>query len=108
VAAFEEAERLSAETATESLALAESQRGNLDRAVEWYERLLSQDALGTEQQEPWLLAQYQLGRIHEQKKDPARAVKAYDTFLTIWKDADPDLPAVADAKRRLAKLRETP
>jgi eukaryotic-like serine/threonine-protein kinase len=34
-----------------------------------------------------------------------RALAAYKDFLTIWKDADPDLPILKEAKAEYAKLR---
>jgi tetratricopeptide (TPR) repeat protein len=36
--------------------------------------------------------------------DPAKAGKAYQDFLTLWKDADPDIPALREAKAEYAKL----
>jgi hypothetical protein len=30
---------------------------------------------------------------------------AYETFLSLWKDADPDIPIVKEAKAEYAKLR---
>jgi tetratricopeptide (TPR) repeat protein len=33
-----------------------------------------------------------------------KAVEAYEEFLALWKNADTDLPALQDAKSRLAKL----
>ncbi len=35
----------------------------------------------------------------------ARARAAYQDFLTIWKDADPDIPVLKQAKAEYAKLR---
>jgi len=43
-----------------------------------------------------------LGRIFEQKGDAAKARLNYQKFLDLWKDADPDLTEVGDAKARLA------
>lgn len=37
--------------------------------------------------------------------DAARARKAYEAFLVLWKDADPDLQPLIDARRELAQLR---
>jgi len=45
-----------------------------------------------------------LGKIYEKKGDKERAIENYKKFLNLWKDADPDLPDLMDAKVRLAKL----
>jgi eukaryotic-like serine/threonine-protein kinase len=34
-----------------------------------------------------------------------RALAAYKDFLTLWKDADPDIPILKQAKAEYAKLR---
>ena len=33
-----------------------------------------------------------------------RALAAYKDFLTLWKDADPDIPILKEAKAEFAKL----
>jgi len=33
-----------------------------------------------------------------------RALAAYKDFLTVWKDADPDIPILKEAKAEYAKL----
>jgi hypothetical protein len=35
-----------------------------------------------------------------------RALAAYKDFLTLWKDADPDIPILKQAKAENAKLQE--
>jgi hypothetical protein len=48
---------------------------------------------------------YQLGKITEQQGDKLRARQNYTKFLDLKKDADPGLPEVEDAKKRLAGLK---
>jgi hypothetical protein len=36
--------------------------------------------------------------------DPAKARAAYEDFLALWKDADPDIPILKRAKSEYAKL----
>ena len=48
---------------------------------------------------------YMLGKIHQDQGSTADAVENYEKFLDLWKDADPSLSEVKDAKKRLASLR---
>jgi len=50
------------------------------------------------------LAQVQLGRAYLIQGDTAKAKAAYQDFLTLWKDADPDIPILKEAKAEYAKL----
>jgi len=50
------------------------------------------------------LARLQLGRACLQSGDRVRARIAYQDFLTLWKDADPDIPILRQAKAEYAKL----
>ncbi|MGC1451075.1 MAG: protein kinase [Candidatus Sulfotelmatobacter sp.] len=50
------------------------------------------------------LAHLQLGRTYAHEGDKARARVAYQDFLNLWKDADPDVPILNDAKAEFAKL----
>jgi hypothetical protein len=51
------------------------------------------------------LARLQLGRAQVMMGDKAAAQKSYQDFLTLWKDADPDVPIYQQAKAEYAKLR---
>jgi len=50
------------------------------------------------------LAHLQIGRAYAMQGDTAKAKAAYQDFLTIWKDADPDIPIFVAAKSEYAKL----
>ena len=50
------------------------------------------------------LAHLQLGRAYTTSGDTAKAKRAYQDFFTLWKDADPDIPILKEAKAEYAKL----
>jgi eukaryotic-like serine/threonine-protein kinase len=50
------------------------------------------------------LAHLQLGRAYAMQGDTTKARAAYQDFLTLWKDADPDIPILKQAKAEYAKL----
>jgi tetratricopeptide (TPR) repeat protein len=52
------------------------------------------------------LAWLQLGRAEKLMGDNASARKSYEEFLTLWKDADPDLPIYRQAKAEYAQLQK--
>ena len=51
------------------------------------------------------LSHLQLARAQVMMGDKAAARKSYHEFLTLWKDADPDIPIYQAAKAEYAKLR---
>ena len=50
------------------------------------------------------LAYLGLARAYAMQGDTAKAKAAYQDFLTLWKDADPDIPIFIAAKAEYAKL----
>jgi serine/threonine protein kinase/Flp pilus assembly protein TadD len=50
------------------------------------------------------LAHLGLARAYALQGDTAKARTAYQDFLTLWKDADPDIPILKQAKAENAKL----
>jgi len=50
------------------------------------------------------LAHLQLARAYVLSGDTAKAKAAYQDFFTLWKDADPDIPILKEAKAEFAKL----
>src|SRR5271157_1014428 len=54
---------------------------------------------------PWgALARLGLARAYAMQGDTAKARAAYQDFLTLWKDADPDIPILKEAKAEYAKV----
>ena len=51
------------------------------------------------------LAHLQLGRAFALSGDLAKSKNAYQDFLTLWKDADADIPVLTQAQAEYAKLR---
>jgi eukaryotic-like serine/threonine-protein kinase len=52
------------------------------------------------------LAQLHLARAQKMVGDETAARKSYETFLDLWKSADPDIPIYQQAKAEYAKLRK--
>ena len=50
------------------------------------------------------LAHLQLGRAFALSGDKTKALTAYRDFLTLWKDADPDIPILQQAKAEYGRL----
>src|ERR1700730_13219650 len=50
------------------------------------------------------LARLGLGRAYTLAGDKTKAHAAYQDFLTLWKDADPDIPILNEAKAEYGKL----
>ena len=51
------------------------------------------------------LAHLGLARAYVLQGDAMKARPAYQDFLTLWKDADPDIPILIAAKAEYAKLK---
>jgi tetratricopeptide (TPR) repeat protein len=88
----------------EPLALAYYKSGDLDKARGEYERILALTTGRLRYGDIYARSFYMLGIIAEQKGEKAAARERFRKFLELWKDADPGLPEVADARKRLAGL----
>ena len=51
------------------------------------------------------LAHLQLGRAYTMQGDTVKAKAAYQEFLALWRDADPDIPILKQAKTEYANLK---
>jgi eukaryotic-like serine/threonine-protein kinase len=87
-----------------SLARSLFESGDLDKARQEFEKITLQTTGRLGHGDLYARAFYMLGKIAEQQGDKPRASQNYRKFLDLWKDADPGLPEVADAKKRLAGL----
>jgi eukaryotic-like serine/threonine-protein kinase len=77
--------------------------GDGDRAAAEFQKFI--DHRGVIAHFPWgALARLGLARAYALQGDNANARAAYDDFLTLWKDADPDIPLLKQAKAEYAKL----
>jgi serine/threonine protein kinase/tetratricopeptide (TPR) repeat protein len=79
-------------------------RGDLDGAIKVYRDLLRYGP-----QSKWVapyepLYVLQIARLLDKKGDGKAALGEYQRFLTLWKNADADLPELAEAKRAVARL----
>ena len=54
----------------------------------------------------WARKHYKLGIIYEKTQDHKNAIKEFETFLKLWDGADDNIPAIMDAKERLAALKQ--
>jgi hypothetical protein len=50
------------------------------------------------------LARLQMGRAYALAGDVTKAKSAYQEFLTLWKNADRDIPVLRQANAEYAKL----
>lgn len=57
-----------------------------------------------EDQEEWILAHYRLARLLQELGRTEDAQAAYERFLGLWSQADPELREVGEARSRLAEL----
>ena len=68
----------------------------LDEAIAEYRRVLKFNS-------NYPMARYRLGLALEKKGMSAEARAEFERFLAIWKEADPDVPELADARRRVGQ-----
>jgi tetratricopeptide (TPR) repeat protein/predicted Ser/Thr protein kinase len=81
-------------------------RGRLDEAVSQLENALSRYDDDRVWSSRAVKAYYLLGLAYEKSGWNKKAIEKYDEFLDIWKNADPGIPEVTDAKERLKKLKK--
>ncbi|MGB6866839.1 MAG: tetratricopeptide repeat protein, partial [Candidatus Aminicenantaceae bacterium] len=86
------------------LARAFQQKGDIDKAITEYERLIAFDPKSKERRLIHPKYHYRLAKLYEQKGWKGKAIEHYEKFLSLWKDADPRIAEVEDARGRLVGL----
>jgi tetratricopeptide (TPR) repeat protein len=89
----------------EPLALAYYKMGDLDKAQEEYEKIISLSRGRLFFGDIYVKSFYMLGKIYEQKGWRGKALEHYEKFLDLWKNADPGIAELEDAKKRLAAVK---
>ena len=84
--------------------LAYLQAGNGRQAAGEFQKLLDHPGI-LESDLKGALAHLQLGRAQAMSGDKDAARKSYRDFLSLWKDADPDIPILKEAKAEYTRLR---
>ena len=89
-------------TCAEKLVLAEKHG---DAAAAEFQRILDHrgavisDLVGA-------LSRLELGRAYRMTGDKAKAKAAYEDFLALWRNADPDMPLLIEAKREAREIED--
>jgi len=88
----------------DSLASAHYKIGNIEKAREEYEKIVILTTGRIYYGDIYVKSFYMLGKIYQQKDWKGKALENYEKFLNLWKDADPGIPELTDAKKQLTSL----
>jgi tetratricopeptide (TPR) repeat protein len=88
-----------------SLAQAYDSAGDLDKAEDKLQKIISLEKGRLDTGDFYAKSFYMLGKIYEQKNLKAKAIEYFEKFLALWKDADPGIEEVEEARSRLAGLK---
>jgi serine/threonine protein kinase/Tfp pilus assembly protein PilF len=87
------------------LAQAYKENGDLDQAIEVYELLTDPNPENRDGRLIRPMNYYYLGELYEKKGRKAKAIKHYEKFLSLWKDADMRTEELEKTRKKLAELR---
>jgi len=86
------------------LAYAYYKTGDLDKAREEYEKIISLSYGRLHHGDIYAKSFHMLGKIYEEKGWKGKAMEHYEKFLDLWKDAEPGVSEIEEAKKRLLSL----
>jgi len=89
----------------DAIALAYYKAGDLQKAQEEYEKITKLTAGRLCFGHLYAKSYFMLGKINEMRDNKFEAIEHYEKFLDLWKDADPGITEVEDARERLAGLK---
>jgi len=78
--------------------------GDLATAQDWYENTLSLTSGRLLYGDIYANSHFMLGQIYEQRGMNAEAIRSYRTFLDLWREADPGITEIEEARRSLTAL----
>jgi serine/threonine protein kinase/tetratricopeptide (TPR) repeat protein len=90
-----------------TLAQAYYKAGNLFSAQGEFEKILSLHLGRIGDGDIYAKSLYTLGKIFAQQGQKEKAIEHLERFLYLWKDADPGIPEIDDAKGRFAALKKS-
>jgi tetratricopeptide (TPR) repeat protein len=80
--------------------------GQLDKAIETYEKITKIHRQEQVRDLIHPLYHYRLAKLYEENSEPEKAIERYERFLELWKEADEELPEPKDARMRLENLKQ--
>jgi tetratricopeptide (TPR) repeat protein len=86
-------------------ARAYQKKGEIDKAIAEYEKLISPDPLARGFRLIHPLSRFRLAKLYEQKGLQSKALEQYEKLTLIWKEADADFREAQELKQRLAALK---
>ena len=89
----------------ETLADTYYRSGDPEKSLETYEKITLLTVSRVQFSDVYVKSFYMLGKINQEQGDTIKAIQNYEKFLDLWKDADPGIAELEDAKRRLADLK---
>jgi tetratricopeptide (TPR) repeat protein len=90
----------------DSLAFAYDKKGDIEKAREFYEKIIELPLGKLQFGDIYAKSYYLLGKIYQKKDWKEKAIENYKNFLHLWKDADTSLPEVINAEKQLAILKD--